>query len=166
MHSVRAAGSTITTLTLSSASVTSGTVVTFTASVSNGSPVTRGLVRFCDATATYCLDSAIIGTAQLTSSGAGISKRFPAIGTHSYKAMFVHTTTNTGSTSTPKTLTVTGLFATATTISSSGGAGHYTLTGTMTGKSSTAAVLHMGLIRCAVGHGKRNLSFEENNGRS
>ena len=51
---------TTTTLSLSSSSVSSGTAVTLTAAVSNGSPVTTGLVTFCDfATATYCENSAL-----------------------------------------------------------------------------------------------------------
>lgn len=136
----RAASSTTTTLTLSSSSVTSGTVVTFTAAVSNGSPVTVGTVTICDASATYCLNSAIIGTAQLTSAGSAIIKLVPSIGTHSYKAVFSATKTNTGSTSSTQTLTVTGKYTTTTSISSSGTAGNYTLTGTVVGNGYGSVV--------------------------
>jgi Bacterial Ig-like domain (group 3) len=105
----QAVTSTTMTLTPSSSSVTSGTVVTFTASVSNnGSPITTGQVTFCDATATYREDSAIIGTAQLTSVGTAAIKLVPGIGSHSYKAVFHSTTTNPGSTSTAQSVTVTG----------------------------------------------------------
>jgi hypothetical protein len=110
VHLAQAALTTTTTLTLSSSSVTSGTVVTFAASVSNGSPVTHGQVTFCDASATYCEDSAIIGTAQLTYSGRAVIKLVPEIGSHSYKAVFRGTATDPGSTSVPQSLTVTGLY--------------------------------------------------------
>lgn len=129
----RAANTTTTTLTLSASTVTSGTVVTSTAAVSNGSPVTTGTVTFCDASATYCMNSAIIGTAQLTPAGTATIKFVPAIGSHSYKAVFTPTKTNNGSTSSTQTLTVTGKFPTTTSIASSGSAGNYTLTGTVVG---------------------------------
>ena len=124
---------TATTLTVSPSSVSAGTVVTFTASVSNGSPVTPGLVTFCDATATYCEDSAIIGTAQLTSAGTAVIRIPPPIGSHIYKAVFNGTTSNTKSTSSTQSLTVTGTHATTTAISASGSTGNYTLTGTVIG---------------------------------
>ncbi|MGA3326960.1 MAG: VCBS repeat-containing protein, partial [Terriglobia bacterium] len=135
----RAGTPTTTTLALSASSVTAGTVVTFTASVTNPSPVTIGLVTFCDATATYCENSAIIGTAQLTSAGTAIIKLVPGVGNHSYVAVFngtpFGTTANQASTSSPQALTVTG-GATTTTISSSGSVGNYTLTGTVVGTGS------------------------------
>src|SRR5882762_1362152 len=81
------AGPTTTTLTLSSSSVASGTPVTLTAAVSNGSPVTAGTVTFCDATATFCTNGAVIGTAQLTLAGTAAIKIIPSIGNHSYKAV-------------------------------------------------------------------------------
>jgi hypothetical protein len=132
----RAASPTTTTLALSSSSVATGTVVTFTASVSNGSPVKAGIVTFCDATATYCENSAAIGTAQLTSTGTATINRVPGIGIHSYKAVFSATTANLGSASSAQSLTVTGLYPTTTTISSSGSPGNYTLTATVVGKGT------------------------------
>ena len=129
---------TTTTLALSSALVSSGTVVTFTATVSNGSAVTTGLVTFCDATAAYCENSAIIGTAQLTSAGTAVIKLVPGIGSHSYKAVFGGNTTSLKSTSSAQALVVTGTFPTATAISSSGSAGSYTLTGTVVGTGSAS----------------------------
>jgi len=128
---------TTTTLALSSSSVTAETAVTFTATVSNGSPVTLGTVTFCETTtATYCFNSAIIGTAQLTAAGTAVIKRAPGIGSHTYKAVFSATTTNATSTSSAQAVTVTGLYPTATTISSTGGAGNYTLKGTVVGNGS------------------------------
>ena len=121
----------------SGSSVTAGTVVTFTATVINTSPVTTGLVTFCDfATATYCDNSALIGTAQLTSAGTAIISLVPGMGNHSYVAVFngtpYGTPANAASTSSLQALTVTG-YRTTTSISASGSAGSYTLTGTVVG---------------------------------
>ncbi len=121
----------------SGSSVTAGTVVTFTATVINTSPVTTGLVTFCDfATATYCDNSALIGTAQLTSAGTAIISLVPGMGNHSYVAVFngtpYGTPANAASTSLLQALTVTG-YRTTTLISASGSAGSYTLTGTVVG---------------------------------
>ncbi len=117
---------TTTTLSITSSgsavtSVASGTVVTLTATVIAGStPVTQGLVNFCDATATYCEDFHIVGTAQLTSAGTAVFKFRPAIGSHSYKAVFVGTKTNATSTTAASTLAVTGTYPTNTTLSWTG----------------------------------------------
>ncbi len=130
---------TTTTLAISSAgsvvsTVASGTVVTLTASVTAGSsPVTQGLVKFCDAAATYCEDIHVTGTAQLTSAGTAVMKFRPAIGSHNYKAVFVGTSLTAGSSSTASSLTVTGLYGSTTTLSSTGGGSSYTLTSTVTG---------------------------------
>ena len=124
----RAANTTTTTLTLSSSSVSSGTVVTFTATVS---PATLGTVTFCNAAATYCENSAIVGTAQLNSAGTAIIKIRPGIGSHSYIAIFSGIHSYSTSTSAAQALTVTGTTTTA--ITSSGSAGNYTLTGTVVG---------------------------------
>jgi hypothetical protein len=132
---------TTTTLALSSSSVATGTVVTFTATVRNPSLVSKGTVTFCNASATYCEDSAIIGTAQLTSAGTAIIKRVPGIGVQSYEAVFTATTANAGSNSaaSPQVLTVTGLYPTATAISASGTeASNYALTATVVGTGSVA----------------------------
>jgi hypothetical protein len=127
-----------TTLALSSASVTSGTVVTFTATVSNsGSPVSNGLVTICDASATYCLNSALIGTAQLNSAGTAVIKLAPGVGIHSYKAVFAATTAFGAGTSSAQALTVTApVYPTTTAISFTGTSGNYTLTGTVVGTGS------------------------------
>ena len=113
--------------------VASGTVVTLTATVRDGAtPVTLGQVNFCDATAAYCQDIHLLGSAQLTIAGTAVLRFIPGIGSHSYKAIFVGTTPDASSASGASSLTVTGTGLTTTTITSSGTAGNYTLTGTLT----------------------------------
>ena len=115
-------------------SVTSGSVVTLTATVVSGSAVVpTGQVNFCDASATYCTDIHLLGTAQLTSAGTAVLEFRPAIGSHSYKAVFVGTVSAAGSSSSTSALTVTGKYPTETTIAQSGIPGNYTLTATVAG---------------------------------
>ena len=105
---------TITSLTLSSASVTKGTTVTLTAHVTaSGAAVHPGTVTFCNAAAPHCEDTAILGTAQLTTNGtAKLYLRLPP-GTHSIKAIFSATLNRAipraSSTSTPVSITVKGV---------------------------------------------------------
>ncbi len=135
---------TSTTLAISPSStpdspLTPQTVVTLTATVtSDGTAVSPGLVRFCDATAPHCAGSAIVGTAQLTSTGTAVLRFAPGSGSHSYIAVFAGTTTNITSTSTPQAVTVSSptTFPTTTTITPSGSAGNYTLTATVVGTGS------------------------------
>ncbi|MGF7181971.1 beta strand repeat-containing protein, partial [Tunturiibacter psychrotolerans] len=130
--------STTTDLTLSSSSVASGTVVTFTATVTTGlsTPVSPGLVTFCDASAAFCVNSAVLGTAQLTSGGTAVLHLAPAVGNHSYKAIFSGTNLYTTSTSSAQPLTVTGTYITGTTLTSTGTAGNpgYTLAAAVAAK--------------------------------
>jgi hypothetical protein len=139
---------TTTTLSVTSGSgavtsVNSGTVVTLTATVLAGStPVTPGQVKFCDATATYCEDFHIVGTAQLTSSGIATVKFRPTVGSHSYKAVFVGTNTNATSSSQASSLSVTsGLNPTTTSLAYS------TVTSSPT--QLTATVVGTGLLSSA-----------------
>jgi sugar lactone lactonase YvrE len=119
--------------------VASATAVTLTATVTvDGDFVSPGLVTFCDATATFCEGSAILGTAQLTTAGTAALKFIPGIGAHSYKAVFAGTNVYAGSASAAGALTVTGLYPTVTTIAASGTVGDYTLTGTVVGTGSAA----------------------------
>ncbi len=123
--------------------VTSGSAVTLTATVNYGATAaTVGQVNFCDATAPACTDIHLLGTAQLTSAGTASIKLVPAIGGHSYKAIFAgtpHGTTSlSGSTSAAVALSVSGLWQSATAIASSGKPGNYTLTATAGGGGSTA----------------------------
>ncbi len=138
---------TTTTLTVTSGgtavtTVSSGSVVTLTAAVTAGStPVTVGLINFCDATATYCTDIHLLATAQLTKTGTATFKFRPGIGDRSYKAVFLGTPNGAmpyaGSASGTSALTVTGTATgkspTTTTIAQSGGPGNYTLTAIVAG---------------------------------
>ncbi len=136
-----AQSATSTTLAMTSGSgpatsISSGSVVTLTASVkAGGTPVTVGLVNFCDASATHCTDIHVLGTAQLTSAGTAALKFRPGIGSHSYKAVFAGTNNDPGSASSLSSLTVTGTagpLASATAIAETGSWGNYGLTGTVT----------------------------------
>jgi hypothetical protein len=144
------AGQTATTTTLALSSGGSpvkllnwGSPVTLTATVqANGTPVTTGRVNFCDATAAHCTDIHLLGTAQLTSAGTAAIELIPAVGSHSYKAVFAGTTggsaLGTASASPVAVLTVTGTTPTITTIAQSGNVGNYTLKATVTGAGRTA----------------------------
>jgi hypothetical protein len=115
-------------------------MVILTAAVkSSGATVTSGQVNFCDATAAYCTDIHILGTAQLTSAGTAAWNFIPGIGSHSYKAVFVGSSTVASSSSSTATLTVTGKRTTATSIAQSGPVGNYSLTATVTGTGGTIA---------------------------
>ena len=114
--------------------VTWGSVVTLTATVKAGStPVVPGRVNFCDATAAYCTDIHLLGTAQLTSAGTAALKFVPGVGSHSYKAVFEGTNNDAAGSSGASTLTVTGKYPTTATITQGGVAGNYTLTATVAG---------------------------------
>lgn len=134
-----APATTTTTLSVTSAgnavaTVTSGTVVTLTATVMAGStPVAPGQINFCDATAKSCTDIHLLGSAQLTSAGTATLHFRPAIGNHTYQAIFVGTNSNAASSSAASTLTVTGTYPTMTSIVSSGTPGDYSLTATVLG---------------------------------
>jgi hypothetical protein len=141
-----AVGPTVTSLALSPASpIASPAAVTLTATVSfiaGGAPVTAGTVIFCDATAIYCEDVTIVGRAQLNPhTGAARLKIIPAIGTHSYKAIFSATNVAESSTSHTQTLTVTGLYPTTTAIASSGNPSGYGLAATVVGFANNPPLL-------------------------
>lgn len=114
-------------------SVASGTVVTLTATVTAGStPVMPGTVNFCDATAAYCGDIHLIGTAQLTAAGTAVVRFRPRMGMHRYKAVFVGTEAYGTSSSAASALTVgAALYPTSTTLSASVNEG----TGTVGGQA-------------------------------
>jgi hypothetical protein len=127
-------------------SIIAGAMITLTASVSAGSTVLRqGQVNFCDATATYCTDIHLLGTAQLTSSGRAQLHLRPARGNYSYKAVFLGTPRTkvpfAPSTSDTANLKVNGKVATATIISQSGASDDYSLTAALLAfaKSQTLA---------------------------
>ncbi|MGD0941751.1 MAG: protease pro-enzyme activation domain-containing protein, partial [Terracidiphilus sp.] len=115
-------------------SVASGAVVTLKATVVAGTtPVSPGQVIFCEASAAYCTDIHLLGTAQLTSSGTAAIKIIPAIGTHTYRAVFAGTTSYVASASGSSALDVTGTHTTTTAIAEGGSNGNYTLTATVSG---------------------------------
>ncbi len=121
-------------------SAASGAVVTLTAAVTAGTaPVSPGQVMFCDASAAHCTDIHLLGTAQLTSSGTAAIRLIPAIGAHSWRAVFAGTTSYAGSASSSSALAVTGTHATTTAITESGGEADYTLTATVSGMGGWAA---------------------------
>ena len=140
---ITARGTTVTT-------VASGTAVALITTVTNGdTPVNPGLVIFCDATATRCEDSAVLGTGQLTSAGTATLNFIPGIGGHSYKAVFAGTNGDTTSTSPAQSLAVTGVYSTATALAETGMPGNYTLTGTVvgTGNANLSPAWHTVLSR-------------------
>ncbi|MBS1801213.1 MAG: Ig-like domain repeat protein [Acidobacteria bacterium] len=131
------AASTTTTLAISSTSVPYKTPITLTATVtSGGSPVTAGLVMFCDASATYCENnSALLAKVQLTASSATAVVKIGsgALGTHSYKAVYRANATYASSTSNTVSYAVQGTYGSSTALASSGAVGNYTLASTVTG---------------------------------
>jgi len=125
-------GTTVTTVAV-------GSVVTLTATVKAGSTaVTVGQVKFCDASAAYCEDSAVLGTAQLTAAGTAMLNLRLGIGSHSVKALFAGTTTNAESASSSQSLTVTGKAWSSTALVSAGVPGNYALTATVAGGGTSA----------------------------
>ena len=139
----RAAVPSTTTLTLSKTTIAAPAAVTLTAAVSAaGAPLTAGSILFCDATAALCEDAAIVGTAQLTLAGTANLTIVPAIGVHSYKAIFSDQALFSTSTSSSQTLTVTGLRPTSTAIAATGNSSGYALTATVVGVSSHPPLLN------------------------
>jgi hypothetical protein len=119
-------------------SVSAGSMITLTASVTTGAnSIKQGQVNFCDATAAFCTDVHLLGTAQLNSSGKAQLNLRPGAGSYSYKVIFPGTPKTTvpyaASVSNSSSLVVTGLASTATTIMQSGSSGDYTLTANVFG---------------------------------
>jgi hypothetical protein len=137
ISSAWASAPTTTTLSITSGGVSVTTVpartaVTLTATVASGSGVVRpGTINFCDATAKYCTDIHVIGTAQITAAGTATYKFIPGSGIHSYKAVFAGTNAYAASTSVAAPLTVPGYGATI--LVASGVPGNYTLTESIPG---------------------------------
>ena len=137
-----------TSLTASASSVTLGSAVALTATVQAASaPLTPGLVTFCDATAAFCEGAAILGSAQLNASGVAMTQVILGPGSHSIRAVFAGTSAILGSTSSAKSVTVTGSLTTSTALSSSGSASAYVL---------SASVSYRGLLAPGAGE---NVSF-------
>ena len=104
-----AATPTVTTLTVSPEKITQGAHVTLSATVTaDGTPLTRGLVLFCNAAAPYCTDVAILGDAQITASGVASIKMLLGPGVHPVKAVFAGTSQAARSESAVSEIAVTG----------------------------------------------------------
>jgi hypothetical protein len=112
------------------------TPITLTATVTaGGSPVTSGLVMFCDASAAFCENnSSLLGVVQLTTSGTAVVKIGSGpLGVHSYKAVYRANSTYASSTSSAVSYTVQGTYQTSTVLASSGTIGNYNLSSTVSG---------------------------------
>ncbi|MFY9747031.1 MAG: protease pro-enzyme activation domain-containing protein, partial [Acidobacteriaceae bacterium] len=145
-----APSATTTTLQITAAgspvgTVSPGTPVTLTAAVNAGpTALAVGEVNFCDAAATLCDPAHWVGSAQLTNAGTAALKFIPGMGTHSYKAVFLATSSHATSSSSAANLTVTpAAQPTTTTITPSGVSGDYTLTATV---SAVGAVAPTGTV--------------------
>ena len=121
-----------TTLTISPPSAGHAHVSLTARVTSNRRPVAPGLVIFCRATAKYCEDTAVLGQAQLTSAGTATLNLILPLGNYNIRAVFQGTNVVAGSNSAARDVRVIGKFATATTVSATGGPGNYSLTGTVT----------------------------------
>ena len=96
--------------TVSPASATAGSVITLTATVTSGGvPLTAGQVKFCNASATYCDNGALLGTVWVTSSGTATLRRALPVGTTNVKAVFQVNNSYTTSSSSVTAVTVTGV---------------------------------------------------------
>jgi len=110
-----AANRTSTTLAVSPASITAGSVITLTATVASaGTPLNSGQVVFCNASASFCDDGSVLGTVWVTKSGTATLRRSFAPGTTNVKAVFQATTSYATSSSSTQSVVVTGQQTTAT----------------------------------------------------
>jgi hypothetical protein len=125
----------------SGGTITSPAQLTLTATVLAGAtPVTKGTVNFCVSGAAICSDVNFIGSAQLTSGGTAFYTFVPAIGAHSYVAVYAGTTADATSTSSAYNVTVTGGYPTSSVLTStltSSNPNVYSLTDTVTGALRT-----------------------------
>ena len=85
-------------------------MITFTATVTSGGvPLTAGQVKFCNASATYCDNGALLGTVWVTSSGTATLRRALPVGTTNVKAVFQVNNSYATSSSGATAVTVTGV---------------------------------------------------------
>ncbi len=105
-----AASSTTTTLAVSPTSTTAGSIITLTATVTSGGvPLTAGQMKFCNASATYCDNGALLGTVWVTSSGTATLRRALPVRTTNVKAVFQVNNSYATSSSSATAVTVTGI---------------------------------------------------------
>src|SRR3981189_1273006 len=123
-------------LAISATSAPYQTPIILTATVaSSGSPISAGIVLFCEATATFCENNSALGVAQLTFPGSTASVKIGSgpIGNHSYKAVFRANKNYAESTSNTVTYAVTGTYASAVGLTSTGSIVSYTRAGSVGG---------------------------------
>jgi hypothetical protein len=129
-------GVTSTTLAvLPSNSLVAGAVVTLTATVKNPSAVTQGVVLFCNALAAHCSQGlGLYGSVSLSTSGTAVLKMKLPVGVNNVQAVFVATSVNAASTSSPTAVTVVAspIYASSTTLAYGGVPGNYNLGGFVT----------------------------------
>ncbi len=103
-----------------------------------GVSVPAGQVIFCDASQPECTPEISLGTRQINANNGPNPTLVvtPSIGTHTYKAVFLGTTAYQSGSSNVVTYTVTGKHSDATTLTSAGSPGAYTLSGTVVGYGS------------------------------
>ncbi len=125
-------------LAISSTTVPYKSPVILTATVTaNGTPVSAGLVLFCDATAVFCENNSALATVQLTANATAVLKLGSgALGVHSYKAVFRANSSYSASASNTVTYTVAGTYSSAVSISGTGTVGDYTLSSGVVGVGS------------------------------
>jgi hypothetical protein len=109
--------------------------------MAGSTPVTPGQVNFCDATARFCTDIHLLGTAQLTANGTATLKFRPGVGSHSYTAVLAEPASLGPSASTASSITVTasqgtGQLATTTYLEASGVPNIFSLTATVPGNGN------------------------------
>jgi hypothetical protein len=120
-------------------------------------PVTPGQVNFCDATAKFCTDIHLLGTAQLTANGMATLKFRPGVGSHSYKAVLAEPAGLGPSASTASPLTVTasqgtGQLPTTTYLEASGIPNIFSLTATVPGNGNTLPTGMMSFVDASNGN--------------
>jgi hypothetical protein len=118
--------------------VQQGQPITLTATVeAKGQPISPGIVTFCDAAVPFCEDTAVLGTAAVTSNGTASMKKIFGSGSHSVFALFRETRANAGSRSEIRYIDVYGKSKTTTTLSKSSSSDGLSLQATVTGSGTT-----------------------------
>ncbi|MDE3104634.1 MAG: Ig-like domain repeat protein [Acidobacteriota bacterium] len=133
---------TTTALTVSSTTIPYQTPVTLTATVTaGGSPVTTGLVLFCDATAPVCENNSALALRQVNSTTGTVAFKTGsgAVGNHSYKAVYRANNGYLSSVSNTVTYAVQGGYSSTISLSTGGTVGNYTLASTVVGLGSLAS---------------------------
>ncbi len=137
---VAGAQTTTTALSVTPASAANGSVFAMTATVQSGATLmTGGTVTFRDTYNTQVLGTVQVQSANGTKGNAVLQRELGGIGTHSIVATYNAPTGFTTSSSTPQSITLTGLYPTvASLVQTGGGTGNYSLTTTVVGVGSTS----------------------------